>query len=205
MGQAATPSRSAPAMPALDETGLLEALRAGDNAAYERLIRATGPHLLAVARRFLPNEEDAREALQDAYLSAFKALPNFKAGSRISTWLHRITVNACLMKLRARRRRPERSIEDLLPTFYTDGHRRNPVPAWEVESDGKGASELHELVRKKINELPDDYRVVLILRDVEGLETDEAAKVLDISNAAVKTRLHRARQALRTLLERELV
>ncbi len=201
----AAPSRSGPGAIAIaDEAGLLESLRAGDNGAYERLIRATGGHMLAVARRFLGNEEDARDAVQEAYLSAFKALPRFQAGSKLSTWLHRITVNACLMRLRTRRRRPEQSIEPLMPTFHTDGRRRGAVPAWEVSEERRDSEELRELVRAKINLLPDDYRVVLLLRDIEGMETGEAARVLGVSVAATKTRLHRARQALRTLLEREL-
>ncbi len=205
MVRAAPSPSGAGAIAIADEAGLLESLRAGDNGAYERLIRATGGHMLAVARRFLGNEEDARDAVQEAYLSAFKALPRFQAGSKLSTWLHRITVNACLMRLRTRRRRPEQSIEPLMPTFHADGRRRGAAPAWEVSEERRDSEELRELVRAKINLLPDDYRVVLLLRDIEGMETGEAARVLGVSVAATKTRLHRARQALRTLLERELV
>jgi hypothetical protein len=99
---------------------LIERLRAGDNAAYEELINLTGGRLLAVARRMLGREEDAQDAVQDVFLSAFKSLDRFDGRSLLTTSLHRICVNACLMKLRSRRRRPERNIDDLLPSFLDD-------------------------------------------------------------------------------------
>ncbi len=184
------------------ETALLTGLRAGDGHAYERLVRTYGGRFLAVARRFLPNEEDARDALQDAFLSAFRAIGSFQEGARISTWLHRIVINAALMKLRTRRRRPEESIEDLLPTFLADGHRENPGPAWRETSETTlQRQEVRVLVHECISRLPDAYRTVLLLRDIEELDTEETAQLLDITPNAVKIRLHRARQALRTLLD----
>ncbi len=189
---------------ALDEGALLARLRAGDEGAYEFFVRSQGEVMLAVARRFMRSEDDARDALQDAFLAAFKALPKFEGGSKLSTWLHRIVVNACLMKLRSSRRRRESSIDSLLPTFLPDGHRAEVGRGWEAGaeellSDGETA----RMVRAKLDELPEDFRTVLVLRDIEGLDTAAAASALEISEAAVKTRLHRARQALRTLLERE--
>lgn len=187
------------------EARLLERLRAGDERAFEQLVRDTTGHLLAVAKRFLASEDDARDAVQDAYISAFKALPKFDGKSRLSTWLHRITVNACLMKLRSARRRNEKKLDDLLPSYMDDGHRRDVVPAWEESADQLlERRDVRAMVRAKIEELPDDYRTVLLLRDIEELDTAATAEALDISEAAVKTRLHRARQALRTLLEGEL-
>lgn len=187
-----------------DELALLARLRAGDEGAYEAFVRAHGEALLAVARRFFRNEDDARDALQDAFLAAFKALPRFEGGSKLSTWLHRIVVNACLMKLRSSRRRRESSIEGLLPTFRPDGHREDVGPGWSHEpKDLLENGEARRLVREKLDQLPDDFRTVLLLRDIEELDTAATAAALEISEAAVKTRLHRARQALRTLLERE--
>ena len=183
------------------ETVLLAGLRAGNPQAYEQLVRAYSGRLLAVARRFLPSEEDARDALQDAFLSAFRAMLSFQEGARISTWLHRIVVNAALMKLRTRRRRPEESIDDLLPTFLEDGHRENPGPAWKETSESAlQRQETRSLVRECIDRLPESYRTVLLLRDIEELDTEETAQLLDLTSNAVKIRLHRARQALRTLL-----
>jgi len=184
------------------EAELLAGLRAGDDAAYERLVRTYGGRLLTVARRFLPSEDDARDALQDAFLSAFRAIGNFQEGARVSTWLHRIVINAALMKLRSRRRKPEEIIDELLPTFSEDGHRENAGPAWKETAESVlQQQETRALVRACIDRLPESYRTVLLLRDIEELDTEETARLLDVSPNAVKIRLHRARQALRTLLD----
>jgi RNA polymerase sigma-70 factor (ECF subfamily) len=182
---------------------LVERLREGDQAAYETLVREQTPILLAVTRRFLRNEEDAQDAVQEAFVSAFRSLGSFGEGSRISTWLHRIAVNAALMKLRTRRRKPEESIDDLLPSYLEDGHRAGNHSAWTEQADVLlERREARDQVRSAIEELPETYRTVLLLRDIEGLDTDHAARALDVSANAVKVRLHRARQALRTLLDR---
>ena len=192
---------SPPAVPAVDEKPLLEQLRSGNDAAYEELVRVYGGRMLAVARRFLRSEEDARDAVQDAFLSAFRSIDAFEGNSRISTWLHRIVVNASLMKLRTRRRKPEQSIEELLPSYQDDGHLTLPPSPWrESEPDGVERRELSELLVRSIGELPESYRNVLLLRDIEELDTEETAEAMGISPGAVKTRLHRARQALRGLL-----
>ncbi len=187
------------------EEALLERLRAGDEAAFEELVRSEGGRMLAVARRFLRVEEDARDAVQEAFLSAFRGLEGFEGGARLSTWLHRITVNAALMKLRTKRRKPEESIEELLPGFLEDGHMSRPARPWRsLERDPLERRELRELVLEQIRSLPESYRNVLMLRDIEELDTDETARLMGISPGAVKTRLHRARQALRGLLEPHL-
>jgi len=184
------------------QTPLLDRLRLGDDAAYEELVRENTPRLLAVARRFLRNEEDARDAVQEGFMSAFKALPRFEGGSQVSTWLHRIVVNASLMKLRTKKRKPERSIEDLLPSYKEDGHPQEFFEAWrETGHDGAVREEERSMVRDAIDELPDNYRNVLLLRDIEGIDTSETARLLDLTPGAVKTRLHRARLALRQLLD----
>lgn len=206
-GPAANPGDIAGVTPLTErsDAALLTALRAGDDAAYEELVRTYAPRLLPVARRIVGSEHDAYDALQDGFLSAFKAIDRFEGASALGTWLHRIVVNASLMKLRASRRRPEVSIDDLLPRFREDGHRVDAVAAWSVEDeDPLVRRELRERVLAKIDELPDDYRTVLILRDIEGFDTRQTAEQLEIREPAVKTRLHRARQALRTLLEKEL-
>jgi RNA polymerase sigma-70 factor (ECF subfamily) len=185
-----------------DETALVAALRSGDGAAYETVVRTCGGPMLAVAGRILRNDDDAREAVQDAFLSAFKGLDQFDGRSRLLTWLHRITLNASLMKLRRRQRKPERSIEDLLPHFTDDEHQIEPPAPWSEQAvDIVQRAELRATVRAYIDRLPEAYRTVLLLRDIEGLDTDETARQLGANTAVVKTRLHRARQALRTLLE----
>jgi RNA polymerase sigma-70 factor (ECF subfamily) len=184
-----------------DEQEWVERLRAGDEAAYAALVRMHAGRLLAVARRMLRTEEDARDALQEAFLQAFRGIDRFEGGARLSTWLHRILVNACLMRLRTRSRRPEGAIEELLPAFYEDGHRIDPGPPWRSEgADLVEQRELATLVRGAIDRLPEIYRNVLLLRDIEGLDTEETARLLDVKGDTVKVRLHRARQALRALL-----
>lgn len=185
-----------------EEAQLLAGLRAGREEAFEQMVRRYGPRMLAVAQRLLGSESETRDALQDAFVSAFQGLSRFEGGSQLGTWLHRIVVNACLMRLRSRRRRPEVPIDTLLPVFQEDGHQAQPAREWcrtaeEVLQDG----ELRALVRRKIGELPEAYRNVILLRDIEELDTAETARLLGISENAVKTRLHRARQALRTLLD----
>ncbi len=187
-----------------DEAPLIARLRAGDDAAFEELVRAHGGRMLAVARRFLP-EEDARDAVQDAFVSVTRSIEKFESNARLSTWLHRIVVNAALMKIRSRKRRPEDSIEELLPRFRDDGHQGQPASPWrESVQQTLERQEVRELVREKIAELPESYRAVLLLRDVEELDTQETADSLGITPNNVKVRLHRARQALRTLLDPHL-
>lgn len=194
-------SQASQAVPAPEES-LLGALRRGEEKAFEGLVRSFGPRLLSVARRFLRDEEDARDAVQEGFLSAYRSIGSFQGGSQISTWLHRIVVNACLMRLRTRQRRPEESIEELLPRFAEDGHQVDPTPEWEGSAEELLARrETREMVREAIDRLPESYRSVLLLRDIEEFSTEEAARLVGVTENAVKIRLHRARQALRTLLE----
>ena len=157
--------------------------------------------LLAVARRIVGTEEDARDVVQDAFLNAFKNLDRFEGNSKLSTWLHRIAVNAALMKLRTRKRKPEQPIDALLPAFLEDGHHEERFQSWEEPVDkALERAETRDLVRRQIDALPESYRTVLVLRDIEGLDTEETARMLGLSVNATKIRLHRARQALRAML-----
>jgi len=201
--QPAGPARATSPEVREQDRALLERLRRGEDEAYRELVEAnTGP-MLAVARRFLRNEADARAAVQDAFLSAFRALDRFDGDALLSTWLHRITINACLMKLRTRRRRPEGSIDDWLPGFLEDGRLAGPSESWQKRADAALESkQSRRMVSEAIGQLPDIYRAVLILRDIEGFDTEQTAEALELSVPAVKTRLHRARQALKGLLDR---
>src|SRR5688500_20390759 len=120
------------ATPVDDETTLIAQLRAGDEAAFEQVVRQYGGRLLAVARRIVGTEEDARDVVQDAFLNAFKSFDRFEGNAKLSTWLHRIVVNAALMKLRTRKRKPEQSIESMLPSFLDDGHHEERFQSWEI-------------------------------------------------------------------------
>ena len=184
------------------EAQLIEGLRRGDDDAFEQLVRQYGGRLLATARRMLHNEDDARDAVQEAFLSAFRALPRFRADAKLSTWLHRIVMNAALMKLRSAHRRPEMSIESLLPVFNEEGQWAHEVKPLAITSEDVLVSkETRAVVRSCIERLPASYREVVILRDIEELDTGEVAAMLRISANAVKIRLHRARQALMQLIQ----
>jgi RNA polymerase sigma-70 factor (ECF subfamily) len=190
-----------PATSAAADQDLVDGLRAGDPRVFEALVRGQGPRLLSVTRRILKDEEDARDAVQDAFVSAFRARNQFNADSRVSTWLHRIAVNAALTRLRSRRRRPEESLDDLLPRFLPNGHHVEHFTAWTEPADvALSRKETASQVRSAIESLPETFRTVLMLRDIEGLSSEETASMLNITPNAVKLRLHRARMALRTLL-----
>ncbi|MEO5823119.1 MAG: sigma-70 family RNA polymerase sigma factor [Vicinamibacteraceae bacterium] len=178
-------------------------LKSGDQDAYALVVRTLGGRMLSVARRFLHDEEAARDAVQDAFLSAFRAIHRFDGDAQLATWLHRIVVNAALMKLRTRRRKPEQSIEPMLPAFAEDGHHASrPVIAWTDSAEQTLLRrEARSRVRAAIAELPESYRTVLMLRDIEERSTRESADLLGISENALKLRLHRARQALATKLQ----
>jgi RNA polymerase sigma-70 factor (ECF subfamily) len=199
MENAALPGR---AEGILDEAALVARMQGGDADAFEVCVRAYCSQLILVARRILRNDEDANDAVQDALLSAFKGIAQFQGQSRLATWLHRIVVNSALGRLRSRQRHPERSVEDLLPHFGDGEHQIDPPVPWKETPDmAVQAQETRALVQGCISQLPETYRIVLLLRDIEGLATDETAQVLGTTPAVVKTRLHRARQALRTLLD----
>jgi RNA polymerase sigma-70 factor, ECF subfamily len=183
------------------ETDLLSRLRAGDEDAFAYFVRHHTGRMLALARGFLHNEDDAADAVQDAFLSAFKSLGRFEGNSSLGTWLHRIVVNTCLMKIRSKSRRKTYSIEELLPTFDETGHHVQPVAPWSENGYERMANaETKAQVGECINQLPEHYRTVLVMRDIEEFDTEQTAAVLGLNPGAVKTRLHRARQALRTLL-----
>lgn len=189
------------AVPPVQEAELLEALREGREEAFETLVRTHSGRMLSVCRRILRNDEEAKDAVQEAFVSAFRGLSSFEGTSLLGTWLHRIAVNASLMRLRSRKRRPEQSIDELLPAFKEDGHARVEPQDWSPSALQLVESrETREFVRGCIDRLPDLYRVVLLLRDIEEMDTSQAAEVLGVSEGVVKVRLHRARHALRRLL-----
>jgi RNA polymerase sigma-70 factor (ECF subfamily) len=201
--ETAPPLRT-PEAPDQAEASLVEALRRGDADAYEQTVRRYGGRLLATAKRLLGNEADAADAVQDAFLSAFRHINQYEGQSRLYTWLHRILVNAALKKLRSRKGHPEQSIEGLLPRFRSDGHHAEALLDWRDPLEDAQREETRATVRQAIDQLPESYRTILLLRDIEELDTEETARLLGLNEGAMKSRLHRAREALRTLLDRHL-
>src|SRR5271157_4325158 len=179
-----------------DETSLVHAAKAGDISAFEELVKRYDRNVFRVAQHITQNREDAEDVVQDAFLKAYQNLANFQEQSKFYTWLVRIAVNEALMRLR--RRRPERMVsldedikteEDSMPREVADWA---PNPE-QLYTQG----ELKEILGKTIQGLPPSFRTVFVLRDVEGLSTEETADALDLSIPAVKSRLLRARLQLR--------
>lgn len=184
----------------MSDADLLSRLRTGDDDAFAEFVCHYSGRMLRVAQRFLRNEDDAADAVQDAFLAAFKSLARFAGNSSLATWLHRIVVNACLMKLRSRARRPVCSIEQWLPGEGTDPRVQPVCPHSEAGLARLAQDEIKAHLWSCIDRLPEDYRTVLVLRDIDELDTRQTAEILGVNPGVVKTRLHRARLALRTLL-----
>ncbi len=170
--------------------------------AAEDLVREHIGWMLALAQKMLRDRDRAEDAVQDAFIAAFRGLENFEGRASLKTWLHRITVNTALDHLRRAGRLAEQPIDELLPEF--DRYDCRLEPEWTQMLSPQEVMEsvdLERLVQQNIDLLPDAYRIVLQLRDVEDYATGEVAQMLDISPANVKIRLHRARAALKKLLE----
>lgn len=147
-----------------------------------------------VAYRMMGNQHDAEEVAQDAFVSAYRARERFRGDAQPTTWLYRITVNAALMRLRKDKRRKEMTVpEDAQPDSPSSDWTQSPVAS-------AMNSELGERIKQAIDELPEDLKTAVILRDVQGLSNEEASDVLEISVSALKARLHRGRVALRGVL-----
>jgi len=187
---------------AMTEAAPVSALKAGDRRASETFVRTHAPRMLAVARRIVGDAAVAEDCVQEAFANAFRNIESFEERASLGTWLHRIVVNQALMRLRTERNRKEDSIDDLLPKF--DANSCRIEEPWQETATPEGLLEHEEgraLVRSKVHELPDSYRIILVLRDIEEWTTREVAEKLDLSEANVKVRLHRARAALKRLLE----
>jgi RNA polymerase sigma-70 factor (ECF subfamily) len=185
--------------PISEELMLVNAARGGDVASFEKLVRKYDRNVFRIANHITQNREDAEDVVQDAFLKAFMNLGQFQGQSKFYTWLVRIAVNEALMRLR--RRRPERMVsldedintgEDTIPREVADWSP-NPEQLY-------NQSELREILQKTIQGLPPSFRTVFVLRDVEGLSTEETADALNLSIPAVKSRLLRARLQLRDRL-----
>jgi RNA polymerase sigma-70 factor, ECF subfamily len=183
------------------ENALIQRARRGDKAAIAEIVENHQQRVYRVALRMCGNPQDAEETLQETFLSAIKALPQFEGRSQLATWLYRIASNACLMQRRRQAAGAELvSVEEAaelqdsldLPKYFVDWSYR--------PEDMLLDNELREVMEQAIAELPPTLRITFIWRDLEGLSTAETAEVLGISEGTVKVRLHRARLQLRELL-----
>jgi RNA polymerase sigma-70 factor (ECF subfamily) len=178
---------------------LVARLQAGDQAAYAQLVEEHAGKIYRLALRLMGNEADAEDVLQETFLSAFKSIDRFEARSSLSTWLYRIASNAALMRLR--RKEPEQvSVDE--PVERDDGELipRQLFDFCCLPEEDLLREEARAEMQRAVDELPPSLRSVFILRDIEGLSTEETAEALDLSVSAVKSRLMRARLKLRERL-----
>jgi len=180
-------------------------MRQGDPAALEALMRLYSGRVYRLAHGITRNSADAEEVVQDVFLSVIRKAGSFEGRSAVGSWIYRITANAALNKRRGKRAEVETSLEELLPTYKPDGHRDGDR-AWVLADWSQNpeedllSNESRESLGRAIEMLPQHYRAVLVLRDVEGLSNEETAEALGESVASVKSRLHRSRMALREQL-----
>ncbi len=184
-----------------DEQALIEASRAGDSTALEELVRSHQARVYSFAMRMCRNVEDAKDILQETFLGMLRSIKEFRGESKFATWLYRIASNACLKKRRRGVFEPqpeqELSLDDLMPRPGPDG-RKPEVADWSEDAErALLRGELSQQMEAAIDRLPKEYKIVLVLRDVEGFSAEETAEMLKLSVPAVKSRLHRARVFVR--------
>ena len=184
---------------------LLASLRRGEAGALKALAERHGPTIYRLAFGITRNRADAEEVLQDVLLTLVNRCASFEGRSALGSWIYRIATNAALNKRRGKRSELETSLEDLLPTFQSDGHRAGDrtylLADWSQNPEEELlAGERRRVLERALDSLPDHYRVVLVLRDVEGLSNDEVSTLLGEPVSSVKSRLHRARMVLREQL-----
>lgn len=183
------------------DVALVERARSGDVHAFETLVKQYDRQVFRIAQHITQNREDAQDVVQDAFLKAYEKLDQFQGNSKFYTWLVRIAVNEALMRLRKRRTGKMVSIDEDVQT--EEGSVPRDLAEWRPNPEQEyNQAELAEILRKTINGLPPGFRVVFVLRDVEGLSTEETANALGLSVPAVKSRLLRARLQLRERLSR---
>ena len=194
-----------PTAPAGRDDELLAGIRDGSSCAVDELLRQYQGKIFNLAMSILKNEGDAEEAAQDVFMTVIRKADTFQGNSAFYSWMYRICVNTCLMRLRGKRRSETVSIEEFMPVFTDEGMHASPMDDWskEVERDALN-EELGQMIRKYTEELSEKYRVVFVLSDVEGLSNEETAKILGLTVPAIKSRLHRARLYLREQLSRYL-
>jgi RNA polymerase sigma-70 factor (ECF subfamily) len=175
--------------------------RNGHKLTAERVFRDYAPRVFSLARRMLGNDADAEDVTQDVLLQVVRKLDTFRGDADFFTWLHRVTVNAALAHRSKRARRQQHETRDPLDHFLETGHHASPVRPWAVAPDQQALDkEREEIIESAIARLPETYRDVYVLADVEGLSNSAIGEMLDLSLPAVKSRLHRGRLLMRDAL-----
>jgi RNA polymerase sigma-70 factor (ECF subfamily) len=188
-----------------DESALVERIGRGDHAAFEALMRHHNGKLFRVARAILRDDAEAEDALQDAYLDAYRHIADFRGSASLATWLTRIVINHALMRVRRQKR--DRVVVPFGDRAPHEAESTNAEVADEQTESPPSAmlrAEVRRLIERRIDELPVAFRTVFVMRDVEDMTVQETAECLSIPSATVRTRLFRARALLREALARDL-
>ncbi|HET9355832.1 MAG TPA: RNA polymerase sigma factor [Sphingomicrobium sp.] len=188
----------------IDDLGLARLCGKRDREALRQVITANNQRLFRAAWSILRDRIEAEEAVQTGYLNAFAAIDTFEGRSSLSTWLTRIIVNAALARLRIKRRRHELLEEEGISVFDIYRHRLAQGSVEPQPDEALAREQLRLLIERAVARLPDGFRSVFVLRDIEGLSIEETAEALDLAPATVKTRLHRARAKLQHALAPEV-
>ena len=198
------PVRAAPDYKRLSDADLARACAARDAGAIRHLIGMNNQRLFRTAWSILKNRAEAEEAVQAAYMSALAHIGAFEARSSLSTWLTRIVVNEALGRRRAEERRRRHLEQEGIAVL--DAYRENLMQGSEAESPDVAIAreQIRKLLEQAVAELPDPFRTVFVLREIEGLSSEETAEILDVPVATVKTRLHRGRRRLHEMLAPEM-
>lgn len=187
------------------EAGLARALTAGEAGAFDRFVQYFGGKIFHYSRLMCGHREDAEEVAQETLLKVFESADQLRDPERVKSWIFRIARNECLMKRRKSMFAPEHelSLDEFMPVRTGDGDKmRIEIADWRSLPDAQTLQrEMHGQLEAAIRGLPETYRSVLLLRDVEGLSTDETAHILDLTGEVVRTRLHRARLYVRKSLD----
>lgn len=191
------PPIAAPSVP--DDIDIARRVAAGDRAAFELLMRRHNQRLYRLARATLRNDADAEEVLQEAYLSAYRGIAGFRGDATLATWLFSLVRNACLGHLRKSARR-----QNLITMEPSDDMGNVQADASDAPETALARAEMRALLERKVDELPEDFRIVFVLRSVEELSVEETASGLGIEPETVRSRHFRARSLLRDSLAREI-
>lgn len=183
------------------EEALVKEFQAGNLEAYDKIAELYQKKIYALSFNLTRNQMDAQDVTQEVLLTLFKKVHTFQGKSAFSSWVYRITLNATYMKLRSKKKEPNVSLEDLLPSYNGSGFQQDKIQDWSESTESLlFTNETKGVIQKAVDQLPEKEKVVFILRDVEGLSTEKVSEILDLTIPAVKSRLHRARLFLRKKL-----
>ena len=183
------------------EEALVRQFQGGDLEAYDKIAEIYQKKIYGLSFNLTRNQMDAQDVTQEVLLTLFRKIHTFQGKSAFSSWVYRITLNASYMKLRSKKKEPNVSIDELMPSFNRAGFQQEKIQDWSENTESLlFTNETRDVINKAIALLPEKEKVVFLLRDVEGLSTEKAGEILDLTVPAVKSRLHRARLFLRKKL-----